>query len=97
MASKAKVQRPGRTTPRQLLGIEQVVKRIAARHRSSVHYLVKTAGFPPPIPLGVRMRRWDEQEVDAWLERRAAKRTATKVAAPAAAEAEPADAAGDQA
>jgi prophage regulatory protein len=33
--------------------------------------LIKRGDFPAPIRLGQRKRFWDEEEIDAWIARRA--------------------------
>ena len=43
-------------------------------HRTHIYRLMKTAGFPRPVHLGVTAPRWRSDEVDRWIEQRTAER-----------------------
>lgn len=38
--------------------------------RSQLYYYLKTDGFPQPLPLRTRPRRWRNDRVRKWIERR---------------------------
>ena len=40
--------------------------------RSEIHRLVSLGKFPPSIALGDRIRAWDSNEIDAWIQARIA-------------------------
>jgi prophage regulatory protein len=42
--------------------------------RAHIWRLVRASQFPEPIKLGVQTNAWNEAEIDAWLEARAAAR-----------------------
>ena len=52
--------------------------------RSTIYRLMERADFPKSVPLGARSVGWFEDEVEQWLESRAAARSALAVARPAA-------------
>ena len=51
--------------------------------RSFVYAAIKTLGFPAPVKLAPRLAVWDEDEVDAWIAKRAAARNQAGAEAPA--------------
>ena len=55
-----------------LITRDEVMNRLRCG-RSKVYVLMNTAGFPRPVKIG-RDNRWIASEVEAWLERQAAKR-----------------------
>ena len=55
-----------------LITRDEVMDRIRCS-RSKLYVLMDTGGFPRPIKIG-RDNRWIASEIDAWLERQAAKR-----------------------
>lgn len=53
----------------KLLTIKEVCAEIKCS-RAHVYTLIKTAGFPKPIPLSDRLRAWRADEVEAWKQAR---------------------------
>lgn len=58
-----------------LLRRKQVQERIGLS-RSELYRLISLGRFPRPVPLGERVRAWDADEVEAWIEGRIAARKA---------------------
>lgn len=48
--------------------------------RDSIYRLAREGKFPRPIKLSERASGWFEDEIDAWLEKRAAERSEQSVA-----------------
>lgn len=69
------------TTPtRRILRLPALTEKVQAS-RDSIYRWAKTCGFPRPIKLGQRASGWYEDEVDAWLAKRAATRAPNTEAA----------------
>lgn len=62
----------GRRKLNDLITRDEVMDRLRCG-RSKIYVLMDNDGFPRPIKIG-RDNRWIASEVDAWLERQAAKR-----------------------
>jgi prophage regulatory protein len=58
---------------RRMLRLNDVIKKVGLG-RDSIYRLARGKGFPKPIKLGERASAWFEDEVDAYLEKRAAER-----------------------
>lgn len=60
---------------KRILSGEELVNlkgiKFSRQHR---HRLVKAGKFPAPLELGAATRGWLEDEIDAWIEARAAER-----------------------
>ena len=63
-----------------LLKRDEVMDRLRCSH-TTIYTLMDNAGFPRPIKIG-RDNRWFASEVEAWLERQAAKRGTVYVVYP---------------
>lgn len=50
--------------------------------RSTIYEMIKAGDFPAPVSLGARAVGWLSDEVDAWIESRAAKRQSLSSDAP---------------
>lgn len=50
------------------------VERRTAMSRSSIYERMSKGTFPRPITVGPRAVRWVEEEIEAWIESRAAER-----------------------
>lgn len=53
----------------QLLRRGEVLARCAFSN-STLHRLIKSGDFPPPIQLGSRAVAWIESEINSWIEQR---------------------------
>lgn len=53
--------------------------------KTRIYELVEGRRFPAPVPLGLRAHGWLEDELDAWIEQQAKKRTGVRWKAEAAA------------
>ena len=49
-----------------LLDIEQVAKRLSVSI-TTVETLVRTGGFPRPLRIGKKIRRWTHQQIAEWV------------------------------
>lgn len=58
---------------KSLLRRKQVQERIGLS-RSELYRLISLGRFPRSVPLGERVRAWDADEVDAWIQERIAAR-----------------------
>lgn len=65
----------------QILRLNQV-KEICGLSRSTIYAAVKRGEFPPPIPLGARAIGWLSNELDAWVQSKAARTGTTKGTGP---------------
>ena len=62
----------------EIVRLPELIKRIGLS-RSSIYARINTdPTFPQPLSLGGRSVGWISEEVDAWLENRAADRTSRK-------------------
>jgi prophage regulatory protein len=62
----------------EIVRLPELIKRIGLS-RSSIYARINTdPTFPQPLSLGGRSVGWISEEVDAWLEHRAADRTSRK-------------------
>lgn len=52
----------------RLLGINEVKRRAGVKSSQTIQARINDAGFPSPIMVGVRTRRWVEHEVEAWVQ-----------------------------
>lgn len=50
----------------RILKLKEVMSKTALG-RSTLYHLLKTAGFPKPVPLGSRAVGWLESEVEGWI------------------------------
>lgn len=50
-----------------LIDINQVKARIGFKSTTSVYTLMQTQGFPKPVGIGNRTKRWVESEVQDWI------------------------------
>lgn len=57
----------------QILRLPQVIGRVKLS-RSTLYNLVRQGAFPAPVRIGVRARGWLDDEITAFLARRAAER-----------------------
>jgi len=64
---------PQATAPRSILREKEVRERVRLG-RSSIERKMADGTFPRPIRLSERAKGWFEDEVNAWLEARAAER-----------------------
>jgi predicted DNA-binding transcriptional regulator AlpA len=55
---------------KKLAGFNDLKARNIVKNRPTLKKMIERDGFPPGIKLGPRLRKWDEQEVDTWLESR---------------------------
>lgn len=67
----------------EILRLPEVKARVGLS-RSAIYRLLSLGDFPRPVQLGARSVGWIEDEVEQWLESRAAARSALAVARPAA-------------
>ena len=61
-------------TVRRVLRWRAACKKVGISSPDTLYRWMKTEGFPLQIHLGPRAVGWYEDEIDAWLEQRAAKR-----------------------
>lgn len=54
----------------RLLRMAEVTARLGVG-RNAIYNYIKKSDFPKPVRVGPRVSRWPENEVDAWLARRA--------------------------
>jgi len=52
-----------------LLRRKQVQERVGLS-RSELYRLISLQRFPRPVPLGQRVRAWDSDEIEAWIQAR---------------------------
>ena len=55
----------------RMLRLREVERRVGLR-KSQIYRDIAAGMFPPPAPLGARVRRWPAHEVDEWLSGRVA-------------------------
>jgi prophage regulatory protein len=60
---------------RRILRLPGVIQKSGIQ-RDSIYRLAKSGQFPRPVKLSERASGWFEDEIDAWLEKRAAERDA---------------------
>ena len=58
---------------KSLLRRKQVQDRVGLS-RSEIYRLISLNRFPRPVPLGERIRAWDSNEIDDWVQGRIAAR-----------------------
>jgi prophage regulatory protein len=58
---------------KRLLRLPEVEKKTGLKH-SSIYQRITEGDFPRQVPLGPKAVGWLEAEIDAWIDRRAAKR-----------------------
>lgn len=58
----------------QFLRFKDLVERGIVRNRVTLGRWIKLHGFPPGVLLGPNTRAWPVDQVDTWLEARAAQR-----------------------
>lgn len=51
---------------KKLLTIEEVGQLIGLRPRT-IYKKLKAGEFPPPIKLGRKANRWDQQKIEGWI------------------------------
>jgi len=66
----------GTQRPHRILRNRAVCDKAGFRGSSTLYAAMDNEGFPRPIALGPRSVGWIEEEVDAWIEARRAKRDA---------------------
>jgi len=54
----------------EMLEIALVKKRTGYRSTQSIYTLMEKEGFPRPISVGARTKRWVASEVEAWIQAR---------------------------
>lgn len=59
-----------------LLRFSNLVERGIVNNRTTLHRWIDSNGFPPGIKIGPNSRAWPAEEVEAWIEARAAERNA---------------------
>jgi prophage regulatory protein len=64
----------GTQRPHRILRSRAVCDKAGFRGNSTLYAAMDQQGFPRPIALGPRSVGWIEEEVDAWIEVRRAKR-----------------------
>jgi prophage regulatory protein len=64
----------GTQRPHRILRNRAVCDKAGFRGSSTLYAAMDNEGFPRPIALGPRSVGWIEEEVDAWIEARRAKR-----------------------
>jgi len=64
----------GTQRPHRILRSRAVCEKAGFRGSSTLYAAMDSQGFPRPIALGPRSVGWIEEEVDAWIEARRAKR-----------------------
>lgn len=57
-------------SPEGLIDIYDVADRMGVSIRTAWRIIQKYSDFPQKIKLGRRCSRWDEKEVDEWIEKR---------------------------
>jgi prophage regulatory protein len=62
---------------RRLIRLPEVLRTVGCS-RSQWYHLISLKRAPSPVPLGERMRAWDEREVQAFISERIAARDAGK-------------------
>jgi len=65
--------------------VKRIIRRLAVESKtglkhSEIHERIKNLTFPRPVPLGPRAVGWLEEEIDAWIDQRAAERDARNTA-----------------
>jgi len=68
----------GTQRPHRILRSRAVCDKAGFRGSSTLYSAMDNEGFPRPVALGPRSVGWIEEEVDAWIEARIAKRDAGK-------------------
>lgn len=63
------------TKPKRILKLAQVEERTSLGH-DSIYRGAREGWFPKPLKLSERASGWLEHEIDEWIERRAAERSA---------------------
>jgi predicted DNA-binding transcriptional regulator AlpA len=56
-------------TQKVLNDINQVKATLGYKSTTSIYELMKTQGFPKPINIGNRTKRWVESEVQGWIKK----------------------------
>lgn len=54
---------------KQLLRLPDV-RRIVGLSRSEIYRRIASKTFPPPVPLGERIRAWDSSAISSWVDQR---------------------------
>ncbi|MFA5521233.1 MAG: AlpA family phage regulatory protein [Castellaniella sp.] len=55
-----------------LLDINAVKRQIGVRSTQTVYSKMANEGFPQPIAVGIRTKRWIAAEVESWIQQRIA-------------------------
>ena len=60
------------TLAQQLRDIQAVKQQTGIKSTTTIYSKMANEGFPKPISIGTRTKRWLASEVDAWIEQRIA-------------------------
>ncbi|PSV44859.1 helix-turn-helix transcriptional regulator [Photobacterium indicum] len=56
-------------TPKKLITLKEVIA-LTGLSRSTIYKYISTREFPQQIPIGERSVRWEDGEIQSWIQRK---------------------------